>query len=761
MDSLEAIKVTFFQECEDLLSELESGLVTLKNGESDPDTIDAIFRAVHSIKGGAGAFDLADLVNFSHIFENVLDDLRSDRLDGSDEVYTTLLESSDMLHDLVSSARDDTPWESERSNDLLARLRDYSSKDNSDESGEAQDVEEDFGFQPMALALDLSPSESGESDALPPTEDSKPDYKITFKPHADMFSKGHSVTRLISHLSELGDLETICNVADIPAFDDIDISKSYLSWDISLFSTASEDEVREVFEFVIDDCELTIEAPSKSSALDAFLGAPPSGDIALPSLELPTIGAPTMELPNISAPEIALPVITPALDPLESTPISTPEPMAAAPQETAEPTPKAKITPKPTSAATKKAPPATIRINLERVDRLINQVGELVINQAMLTQCVTDAGLLRDPSVVSALDEFKQLTRDIQESVMAIRAQPVQPLFQRMSRIVREAAQATNKKARLVMDGEFTEVDKTIVEKLADPLTHMIRNAIDHGLETPEARIAKGKSPEGTVSLSAAHRSGKIAIEVSDDGAGINREKVRSIAVSKGLIAEDAELSKSEIDNLLFMPGFSTVDTVSKLSGRGVGMDVVKRAIASFGGRISISSEPGEGSTFTINLPLTLAVLDGMLVEVANQIVVIPLTSIIETLQPKKGDIHNVSPTEQVINVREAFIPLINLSQTFKFGDTKLPTKNSIVICVETEDGTKSALMVDGIQDQRQVVIKSLEDNYGNVPYIAAATILGDGQIALIADIDELVKSPQLQRPIIPKPSNMPESAYV
>jgi len=362
----------------------------------------------------------------------------------------------------------------------------------------------------MALALDLSPSESGESDALTPTEDSKPDYKITFKPHADMFSKGHSVTRLISHLSELGDLEAICNVADIPAFDDIDISKSYLSWDISLFSTASEDEVREVFEFVIDDCELTIEAPSKSSALDAFLGAPPSGDIALPSLELPAIGAPTMELPNISAPEIALPVITPALDPLESTPISTPEPMAAAPQETAEPTPKAKITPKPTSAATKKAPPATIRINLERVDRLINQVGELVINQAMLTQCVTDAGLLRDPSVVSALDEFKQLTRDIQESVMAI----------------------------------------------------MIRNAIDHGLETPEARIAKGKSPEGTVSLSAAHRSGKIAIEVSDDGAGINREKVRSIAVSKGLIAEDAELSKSEIDNLLFMPGFSTVDTV-------------------------------------------------------------------------------------------------------------------------------------------------------------------------------------------------------
>jgi two-component system chemotaxis sensor kinase CheA len=757
MSSLESIKVTFFQECEDLLSELESGLITLKNREDEPGTIDAIFRAVHSIKGGAGAFDLTELVNFSHTFENVLDDMRSDTLESSENLLNTLLESSDMLHDLVYAARDDITWDSQKSADLLIRLKTISSKDSVSDSDkdDSHDLEEDFGFQPMALALDLPQlSNAGTSDT--------PGFSISFKPHSDMFKNGHSVTRILTHLKELGDLETTCVLTDLPPFTDMHAEDTYLAWEIKLTSSASEDEVKEVFEFVIDDCDLIIRPSEQSNAatanpLDAFLSPPIGEGMPLPSLELPTLGPPTMELPSNGAPTMPMESESPSVEKKPSE--QKPPPLTQSAEKTPSPS-KIKSGKTPAKApAVKKAPPATIRINLERVDRLINQVGELVINQAMLTQCVTDAGLLREPSVVSALDEFKQLTRDIQDSVMAIRAQPVQPLFQRMSRIVREASQATEKKVKLVMEGEFTEVDKTIVEKLADPLTHMIRNAVDHGLETPQNRIDNGKPPEGTVCLSAAHRSGKIVIEVSDDGAGINREKVKSIAIKKGLITENADLTKSEIDNLLFMPGFSTVDQVSTLSGRGVGMDVVKRAIAAFGGRISITSEPGKGSTFTINLPLTLAVLDGMLVEVANQILVIPLTSIIETLQPKPTDIHHVSPTEKVINVRGVFLPLLDMCETLRFTKTSTAKENGIVLCVESEDGIQSALLVDAIQDQRQVVIKSLEDNYGHVPFVAAATILGDGRIALIADIDELVKAPSAVPPSLSS-TPTPEAAY-
>jgi len=769
MDAMAEIKQTFFVECEDLLSDLESGLITLKNGEAHDDTIGSIFRAVHSIKGGAGAFDLTELVSFSHSFENVLDDLRSEVLQGDDNIYELLLESSDVLHDLVAAAQADDAWDPDRSAGLLLRLKELSSKDKA-EAAATQASDETFGFQPVSLDA----AESAPFDLT--SISSQSSFDISFTPHKTMFGKGQSVTRLIRHLRELGDVVVECKCEDLPEFDALDPKEVYLSWHLSIVGDVIQDDIEEVFEFAIDDCDLTIQPGSALEPSLPALGLPELGtaESVLPSLSLPASPLPDLSLPDISTAEMTLPTIgSPELKvspPTESIELPTLKIETSDKDKTdvsATP-PKAQTDLKP--PAVKKAPPPTIRINLERVDRLINQVGELVINQAMLTQSVMDAGLLKDPTVLSTLDEFKLLTRNIQDSVMAIRAQPVQPLFQRMSRIVREAAQATDKKAKLVMEGELTEVDKTIIEKLADPLTHMIRNAIDHGLETPEERVKIGKTAEGIVSLSAAHRSGKIVIEVSDDGAGINREKVKSLAVKKGLIAADAELTDNEIDNLLFMAGFSTVDTVSTLSGRGVGMDVVKRSIQSFGGRITIASAPGQGSTFTINLPLTLAVLDGMLVEVADQIIVIPLTSVVETLLPKPGDIHNVSPVDKVINVRDSFIPLINVERTLNFRSETRSKKNEIVLVVEAEDGTKSALLVDAIQDQRQVVIKSLEDNYGEVPYIAAATILGDGRIALIADIDELVKAPALAantssastlKEAMPHSPTLKEAAYV
>jgi len=370
----------------------------------------------------------------------------------------------------------------------------------------------------------------------------------------------------------------------------------------------------------------------------------------------------------------------------------------------------------------------------------VNLVGELVINQAMVTQGVIDADIARDDGLEQGLEELKQLTREIQESVMAIRAQPIKALFQRMSRIVREVRDATGKNVKLMTEGEATEVDKTVIERLADPLTHMIRNAVDHGLETAEERVAAGKSAEGIVSLTAAHRSGRVIITVSDDGAGINRPRVRQIAVDKGLIADDAQLTDNEIDNLLFMPGFSTATEVSNLSGRGVGMDVVKRAIQSVGGKVSITSQPGQGSTFSISLPLTLAVLDGMVTNVAGQTLVVPLTAIVETLKPTESDIHDIGEGGRVISIRGEFIPLIDVAQLMGYRSEQTDLDSAVVLSIESDEHVRIALVVDDIQDQRQVVIKSLEENYGQVAGVAAATILGDGRIALIADVDDVIR---------------------
>jgi two-component system chemotaxis sensor kinase CheA len=323
---------------------------------------------------------------------------------------------------------------------------------------------------------------------------------------------------------------------------------------------------------------------------------------------------------------------------------------------------------------------------------------------------------------------------------MAIRAQPVKSVFQRMPRLAREVAAITGKQVRLITEGEGTEVDKTVVERLTDPLTHMIRNAIDHGLESPEKRIAAGKNPEGLVKLSAAHRSGRIVIEVADDGGGINRERVKAIAVERGLIAPEATLTDEETDNLIFMPGFSTASEVSDISGRGVGMDVVRRSILDLGGRISIASRPGLGSTFTMSLPLTLAVLDGMVVTVAEKTLVAPLTAIVETLQPRRTEVHSLGGSSRVISIRGSYVPLIDVGLALGYRDEPLEAEQGVALLIEGEGGRRAVLLVDAIQGQRQVVIKSLEANYRRVPGIAAATILGDGRVALILDIDALVQ---------------------
>ncbi len=739
MDPLEAIKATFFQECDELLADLESGLLELEGGGGDIETVNAVFRAVHSVKGGAGAFGLEPLVRFAHVFETTLDDMRSGKLATEPAAVKVMLRAADILADHVSAARGQGAVDEAGSLRLVAELKALcggpvaAGGDASEELVMVDtEVEDDgfgdFDFTPVIVEIE-APAEVEPATA--------PSWRIGFKPSRAMYAKANETALLLRELDRIGACQVTLNADSLPDFDTLDPEESYFAWVIDIETDQGESAIREVFEFVEDDCEITIEAMGASVSLNASLTP-----FAAPSL----IADPVVEAeaePEPAAPDGDVMAL------LERAKLAAAEIQAAAPASApatasaparAPTQPPAAAAPHPAEGGDAKASAGTtIRVDLERVDRLIDLVGELVINQAMLTQRVGESGLARSSTVSVGLEDLEHLTREIQDSVMAIRAQPVKSVFQRMPRLVREVAAMTNKQVRLTTEGENTEVDKTVIERLSDPLIHMIRNAIDHGLEKPEVRVAAGKPAEGVVKLCALHRSGRIVIEVSDDGAGINRDRVKQIALDKGLIAPDATLTDEETDNLIFLPGFSTAATVSDISGRGVGMDVVRRQVQALGGRISITSIPGKGSTFSLSLPLTLAVLDGMVVGVSGHTLVTPLTAIIETLQPKTNDVRLLGPNGAVLAVRDAYVPLVDVGAVLGYRKGPTDWTTGVVLLVESEVGGRAALLVDAIQGQRQVVIKSLEANYQRVEGIAAATILGDGRVALILDVDALI----------------------
>ena len=717
MDPLEAIKITFFQECEEQLSELETGLLAMEQGDSDPETINAVFRAVHSIKGGAGAFSLDPLVRFAHVFETTLDDVRAGKLAATNTVVKVMLQAADVLADHVRAARDGGTVEEARSA-ALAQALEALGDPNMASADPAPAIE-------APIIPPVPEPQTGEEDLMgdlaftPLTVDvgqplASPAWVLKFRAKPSLYAKANDTALLLRELARLGHVELLLDASDLPNLADLDPEGAYLTWVITLTTDRSEADIREVFEFVDGDCELSL-TPRPS-------GVEPSDTAEVAEQVEPTIAE--ADVVTLIQQAQAITIETPSQ---VAKPVNAPTPQAAntgtAPSD-------------PNAAA---AAQATIRVDLDRVDRLIDLVGELVINQAMLAQRVAESGVSRSSNIAMGLDDLEHLTRDIQDSVMAIRAQPVKSVFQRMPRLVREVAAMTGKQVRLVTEGEGTEVDKTVIECLTDPITHMIRNAIDHGLESAEARTRAGKPAEGIVRLTAAHRSGRIVIEVSDDGKGIDRPRVQQIAIDKGLIDPAATLSDEEIDNLIFMPGFSTANAVSNISGRGVGMDVVKRSIQALGGRIAIISRPGQGSTFTLSLPLTLAVLDGMVVSVCEHTLVAPLTAIIESLLPKREDVRAMGPDAHVIAIRDSYTPLIDVGVVLGYRKTPLDPTQGVALLVEGEGGSRAALMVDAIQGQRQVVIKSLEANYRQVESIAAATILGDGRVALILDVDAVV----------------------
>lgn len=680
-EQLAPIRIQFFQECVDLLADLESGLLALEQGDEDPETVNTVLRAAHSIKGGAGIFGMDDLVRFSHEMETALTALRSGQIVADAAVLKCLLRAADILSDLVDDARDERKPNQTQVDVIIAELAALLPPADGEASPE-HDGLDGFAFAPVAV--EFEPVEFEPVEAWPAEERL---WRVRFRPFADLYAKANDPRALLSELERLGPVDVQLDDSAIPFLPDLNVAESYLGWSVDLRMAGDEQAIQEVFEFVEGDCDLAITVTAEEEA------------------------------DGSDSPALAVPIEEAA---------QSPAPVQAAPSP-------------PRSTATQ-----AIRVDLERVDRLIDLVSELVISEATLAERVSESIGAGNSSVSQALDDLRNLTRDLQESVMAVRAQPVRSLFQRMSRLVRELEVQTGKSVRLVTDGDDTEVDRAVVERLTDPLTHMLRNAVDHGVEAPEKRLAQNKPAQGVVRIAASHRAGRVVIEVMDDGDGIDRERVRAIAIERGLIAASDLLSDEEIDNLIFEPGFSTTEHASDLSGRGVGMDVVRRSVQALGGRIVVSSDRGEGTRFTLSLPLTLAVMDGMLVTVRGQCLVIPLTALVETVMPRPGDVHRLGASSEVMAIRGAHVPLVDLGLAMDYGRQGAPSVDrsafqGVALLVEDDGGERIALLVDDIIDQRQVVIKSLEANYRPLKGVAAATILGDGRVALIVDVNAII----------------------
>ncbi|MBL1386477.1 MAG: chemotaxis protein CheA [Colwellia sp.] len=668
----------FFEESFEGLDTMEAELLNLVPGEEDLETINTIFRAAHSIKGGSGTFGFSSVSDFTHVLETLLDQIRQGERTLTTEHVNLLLKAVDCLRSLLAGLQAEQEPDLTEADTLRAQF------------------EEVLGINSTTQESNIQTSDSqSDSDT----------YQIDFKPHHHLFKTGNEPLIMISELEQLGELDTTVFYDEVPEITNLSSDECFLHWRFFLNTSHGESAIKEVFEWVEDDADITIEL---------------CGGLFTDELPTPDADSSTVD---------------------QEPSIQEPEPKQA---EQAKPI-------KPTSANTNKkstTPESTsIRVGIDKVDSLINMVGELVITQAMLNQ-LSEQDIT--PATITALQEgLAQLahnTRDLQENVMRIRMLPINFVFSRFPRLVRDIAQKLNKQVELKLIGEQTELDKTVMEKISDPMVHLVRNSLDHGLETVEKRLQAGKDPVGTVTLNAFHQGGNIVIEIMDDGQGLNTKKIQEKAIANGLISADNHLSNEEINELIFMPGFSTMDEVSDLSGRGVGMDVVKRNIQSLNGSVEVTSAPGVGSTFTIRLPLTLAILDGQLVKVAQHTYIIPLISIVESLQIDIAKVSRVGKSLDVLRLRDEYIPILRLYDIFNHNNAIESLDKTLLVVVET-DNQKVGLLVDDLLSQQQVVIKSLEANYQKVDGISGATILGDGRVSLIVDISGLIKLSGLKKP--------------
>jgi two-component system, chemotaxis family, sensor kinase CheA len=715
-DEFDDIQAIFFEECTEGLTTAEQGLSAMQAGDVSADVIAGVFRAVHSIKGGAGAFGHADLTAFAHKFENVLDEVRGGKIPPSPGVVKVMLSAFDILSDHVEAAKGNAPRPADQAAlDALEKVLANKGADDGapaaaapapvavEAPAPAADEADEFGFVPMAVSLD-------DFDAPAEAPAAEGDWIVTFKPSRAALANAGEPLLIIRELESLGGEIVGVDTETVPPLRDLDPEDAYFTWTVRLPAELAESDITDCFDFVAPDS--VVEVRRDAAPAPAF--------------------APVAEAPAVAeADDFGFVPVTAGIEDLATEMQRVVEQIAAASPPVGSVEMPA-IAPK---AAAGDAAQQTIRVDLGKLDLLLNLVGELVIRNSILADRLSPADRQR-----VELPELARLTRQIQDNVMSLRAQPIKQAFSRVPRMLRDLSVETGKQILLETVGETTEVDKGVIEKIGDPLTHMIRNAADHGLESAEERIAAGKSPEGTIKLSAEQRGARIFVRVQDNGRGINRERVKAKAIEKGIISADAVLSNEEIDQLICAPGFSTAETISNISGRGVGMDVVRSNVEALGGRVEIHSVPGEGTSFTMILPLTLAILDGMIVRLAGQRFVLPLAHVLETVQPEPGQVKRTAPDSEVIDMRGEYVPVKRATEIFGLNDDRA-IEDSLVVIVESEGSGKVGLVVDTIDDRREVVIKSLDQNLHPIRGLGGATILGDGSIALILDIEALVAS--------------------
>ncbi|RFU47485.1 chemotaxis protein CheA [Paraburkholderia sp. DHOC27] len=731
---------TFFDEADELLAQMEQLLLNLDIGHPDPEDLAAIFRAAHSIKGGAATFGFTALTETTHILESLLDRARNNELVLRKDMIDTFLETKDVLSGQLTDYRASAEPDAAVAAAICAKLERLSAENRPGAAAPAaapaapaaaavvsQDgrAPEHVVEQAVQAAGELAGGTSAQTgSAGTEAGESGPHLKITLR------GVGEKDQALLAE--ELGNLGHI--VGQVKSGGDLTL---WLQTDVT------SDDIIAVCCFVIDDSQITIGrgtapaeeseqgepgAPTAAESSPAPAMAPAAASASAPAPRHGLFEAPDQPTAPVAAPAAAAPAPAPV-----TTNTATP---AAASSSGAAAAANTETDRKARPAAAAAAEGSSIRVGVEKVDQLINLVGELVITQAMLAETTSAFDPALHDRLFNGMAQLERNARDLQEAVMSIRMMPMDYVFSRFPRLVRDLAAKLGKEVELVTFGQATELDKSLIERIIDPLTHLVRNSLDHGIETVEARRAAGKDSTGQLVLSAAHHGGNIVIEVSDDGAGLRRDKILAKAAKQGMQVSDS-MTDEEVWNLIFLPGFSTAEQVTDVSGRGVGMDVVKRNIQSMGGHVEITSHAGKGSTTRIVLPLTLAILDGMSVKVGSEIFILPLNFVMESLQPQAEDIYTVAAGERVVRVRGEYLPLVALHEVFSVTDAKSDPTQGIVTIMQTE-GRRFAMLIDELVGQQQVVVKNLETNYRKVHGISAATILGDGSVALIVDVAAL-----------------------
>lgn len=725
---------TFFDEADELLAQMEQLLLNLDVGSPDAEDLAAIFRAAHSIKGGAATFGFSALTDTTHILESLLDRARNHELTLTKEMVDAFLETKDVLSDQLADYRASAEPDAAAAAAICAKLE----RLQADSGGAAASV-----AAPAAVAV-ATPAPA--TPAVAPVADGQraPDHVVEQAvaaahpsaagapaPQADAADNGDGPHLKITLtavdakdqallVEELGNLGRIVGRTEV--------GDALTLW---LESDVPSDDIVAVCCFVIDESQIRIArgaapAATQPAAAEQVAAELPHGEAAPQPAATPAATA-------------AAPAALPAASTTSAASAAAPAAHAESPAPSAAAQPAAHHDDKrarPAAAAAAGAEGSSIRVGVEKVDQLINLVGELVITQAMLAETASAFDPALHDRLFNGMAQLERNARDLQEAVMSIRMMPMDYVFSRFPRLVRDLAGKLGKQVELVTFGQATELDKSLIERIIDPLTHLVRNSLDHGIETVDKRIAAGKDAVGQLVLSAAHHGGNIVIEVSDDGAGLNRERILAKAAKQGMQIPE-NISDDEVWQLIFAPGFSTAETVTDVSGRGVGMDVVKRNIQSMGGHVEISSQAGRGTTTRIVLPLTLAILDGMSVKVGSEIFILPLNFVMESLQPSNDDIYTVGNGERVVRVRGEYLPLVALHEVFSVEGARTDPTQGIVTIMETE-GRRFAMLIDELVGQQQVVVKNLETNYRKVHGISAATILGDGSVALIVDVAAL-----------------------